>query len=316
MNEEGAVSTEDTPPERPQNVITSDSAPIPPASPGDDKSKGDQNSDKSGSSDNKTKGDDDQKPSRSAKRKIRRLKQQVSDLESQVTDVPTLQAKLDAAEAELEELKQSSHGSKKPAREDYKNDDEFAEAYHDWKQSGKPPTKKSPKPKIPAKAAKANPFQDEIDEIIDYGSDNFDEWDEAMDNKKGAPINQQMAEFLFEMDEPETAAKTIMYLHENRKEAKELFVELLEAGSRKTVKAMDALIEKVKAKNKDSGKDTDKDKNKGKGTNAGKKKDPPEPANHDVGGNQDTASEEITGQESMDDYATKRNAQIRKKRRP
>lgn len=309
MSDNTGVSTEDTPPERPLHVTTSDG---PTAESLDtDKVEGDQTPDSSAKSDDQsTDGDETtskRKRGNSAKRKINRLNKQISELQDQAGQVPTLTAKLESLESEMELLKQTSHGATKPKREDYPDDEAYAEGYAEWKGASKKPVKNDPPPaaKPAQQPSQDDPHQDQREDIMDFGAEEYgDDWEEAMEPRDGAPINQHMAEYLFDLDDAELSAQVIMELHDNRKEAKEMYLETMNS-SRKTVKSMDALVAKVKA---DKPAKAKKSKEKGR-------KEPPAPASHEKTGIQDDVSADISGNETMDDYAAKRMKQEKSKRR-
>lgn len=312
MSEETTgVTTEDTPPERPQNVITSDGPKA--ESSDDDKSKDDQTSDSSAKSDKKPDGEEtNQKRGRgnSASRRIKRLTKELSTLQGQADLVPTLQAKLESLESEVELLRESTKGATKPSREDFKDDEQYAEAYSEWKSSTKRSVKKeTAKPKPAAKSDQKFPYEQERQDLMEFGADEYgDDWEEAMDADDGIPIGKKLADHLFKLDDPEASTKLIIHLHENRKQANELHIELLGSNRKGAKKILDELMEKI-----DAGKPSSK-KESGKNDKP-TKEDPPKPPSHGGTGTQDDASSEIQGNESMDDYATKRLAQEKLKRK-
>lgn len=302
MANEGSVSTEDTPIDRPMNVITSETDPKDEKTSAASSSSDDQSTGKSANSDDNS-DTGGKKRNRKTKRRIDKLTKDNTQLSDSNAN---LEAKLEAALSENAELRQTTQTHTKPKRDQFDDDEAFAEAYSDWKAAGTTtPKKAESKPK--AKPAPAeNPHAELVQEITDSGSDRYDDWDEIWVN---APLNQHMAEALFEEDDPDLIADVVFYLHENMDDSVKLFKEST-GKPRTAAKRMDEIIEKVKASQGGGGKGGDKQP----ATPA--KKEPPEPANHMSTGSDTTISDStINGNESMDDYATKRLAQEKLKRR-
>ena len=299
MSNEGNVSTVDTPKDRPINVVTSESDPqskevTPPAASSTD----DQTSGKSAESD-KNSNDEGKKTKRSSKskRRIGQLTRENTELRTAADKAITLQSDLDAANAEIANLKQSSHSQQKPKRSDFDNDDAFGEAFSTWKSESSP----APKAKeAPPKANQPPPPNAELQEINEAGNERHEDFDLAMDPRSGASINEPMADYLFDLGDPEMASDVIMHLFENKNEANELFLESKFSAS-KAVRGMDKIVELVKSEAK--GKKPEPEKK-------GSKTPPPAPPNHESTGNPaPMANGGITGDEGMDSYAAKRRAQ-------
>lgn len=318
MADQGTVSTADTPKDRPANVITSETEHFkentPAASSGSNKPD-DQTPGKSATSDdNEQGGKTSKRNNNSAKRRIDRLTRENSELRAKADQATTLQAQLDAANSELAELKQTSHKQSKPKRADFESDEEFADAYYDWKsEADQPPKKQEPAKKPEPKQPPAdNPYQEQINDIVESGEDRYDDWDTIW---KKAPINQHMAEVLFEIEDPDLAADVVAYLHEHRKDAEKLFKDS-ETSARKAIKGMDDIIDKAKEAQAKKPDDKTNDDPANSGNNQPPRSEPPAPANHLNTGSGGSIDTEITGKESMDDYAAKRLKQEKSRRRP
>ncbi len=310
-NEDTGVTVEDTPRERPANVTTSDGPPA--ASTEVETTDDDQTTDNSAKSDTKQSDGEEttgkpKRGNRSSSRKITRLTRRVAELTEQTEQMPAMKAKLESLESELELLQQTSKGATKPKREDHTSDEAYAEAFSDWKTATSKPVKKDPPAKKTDTPAHEISLPPEAIEIMDQGSEDYGEdWDEAMDSKDGIPINQNLSEYLFELEDPELSSKVIMHLHNDRKLAKELHLETM-GSPRKATRALDKLLNEIKSAKPSKQKEQ-------KGKKGAEQKQPPTPPNHEKTGGQDDVSAEISGNESMDDYVAKRRAQEKSKLR-
>jgi len=306
MSDNGKVSTEDTPKDRPANVISSENQNFdtqkPTATPDDQSGQNSEN----GDSEDNTKDTDKQGGSqRRQKRRIDKLTKELTQVKTQLNNQSAEKdAQIEALQAELAQFKQSSHANSKPKRDDFDSDEDFAEAYSDWKSSSKTPAKKAEPAKKPGQST--TPYDELIEEVVTAGADKHDDWSTIWQE---APMNKEMAMALFEEDDPELIADVAIYLHETFEESAKTFKES-NGKPRTAAKRMDAIIEKVKAKQAES--DQDGEEN----TQKPSKSEPPEPANHlSTGGNDGGGSTKITGKEGMADYVAKRKKQEAEKRR-
>lgn len=324
------VSTEDTPPDRPQNVVTDETQP---SAAGDDSQAAPD--DKSGqSTDDSAPSDPDKskpKRDRSAERRIARLTKKLAQEQDARTQD---RQRIDAMERELEELKagRSSKPAKKPDIKDFDTPEEYARAFATYEagqrgkkdgDDGKPGKRSDAKPPARKRDEPPPPPEDDVKAFVAKGKEKLgDEFLEAYQNPKDVPVNPAMGDYMLDSD---VGAELYVWLYNNPDEALKIY-RRSETG---VVRKLDQLTEQIEkhgtwdfededaGKGKGKGSDDGAGKDGGKATGSGKKRqesrapEPPSPPDrgtvrHDV--DLEAAS--------MDDYAEARRNQIKKSGAP
>ncbi len=245
---------------------------------------------------------------RELERKLRKLKSKLTAAESARAEDKKLIEKLTG---QLTELKSKVPAPSKPRLTDFKDEEEFAEAYASWKaESESPPPetpKRVPEPVVPPATT------EEIEEFRTTGVEKFgDEFLEAFGNKE-LPISAEMGRYLVDS---EMGADVYVYLAKNEDVAKEIFQEgPLEAG--RLLAKVEADLESGRKKPSKAPKaktnpptQTERD-DKGKFSKSPGKKTtraPPPGPEHDPDGAVPDADLEKLG---MEDYARVRRAQLK-----
>lgn len=275
------------------------------------------------------------KRDRSAERKIGKLTKKLSNLETSRTED---RQQIERLQGEVETLKQSTaSASPEPELKDFASPQEYAKAFSKWETGQKAASSKKPADTGTQQGARDpnahaqhdNPGKIEPDkEVIDFqtrGKKKLgDEFSEALEIQNTA-VDTDMADFLVDSD---FGPEIYVHLANNQDEARKIF----DSGSRRKMAALDALEVKAKAGDLDIEGQVivetgDKDRTTGdkktsklgaqdnddpnakpaaKETKAG---DPP-----DTGGTGNAPLKPDPNSESMDDYAARRQRELRQAR--
>lgn len=145
--------------------------------------------------DSETGDSDNQSPKRKSRgrdRRIKRLTRRAAQAEEALDDERRRSAEL---EAELERVRSGAQ-AKKPTMRDYDSEEEYAEAYAEWKASQTPKT-------TPRKKKVQGPPQEELNAFVEAGGEVMGTaWEKAMELAKADkfPLNANMMEYLLDSD--------------------------------------------------------------------------------------------------------------------
>ena len=305
MSDQGHVSTDETPQDREAiNVVTEENqAPPPPQDKTAAPPEGESNEGKSAEPTGK---EDEGKPP-PKKRRRRSAERKIAALQAQLSDAEKAGQQRDAEIAELrKEISDLKAGNaaeppKKPRLQDFKNAEEFGKAWAEYERSQEqppadPPAAAQPPAGQPPPPSQPNP---DVEALEEKGEELYGEEFAEVLHDRTLPLSANMADYIFDSDR---GPDIIMWLDENREEAKELF----HMRPRALAKKLDELIPTLDDTPPPAGEQPRGDD--GKFTSK-QPEPPPDPPGEPVRGEPSDTSRGVTEGLSMDEYARRRRAQ-------
>lgn len=255
-------------------------------------------------------GDDKQTQNRQkgVEKRIKRLTRKLAESEEarQATE-----SQLEAMRQELDELKAQRKKPEKPKLEDFKDPEEYAEAYQAWKAETKESKSERKPPAKPQKQPTPAELPPEIKAFHEKGFEKFgDDFKEALEER--FPVNQLMGEYMIDH---ELGTDLFLYLANNPEEA----FKINDSSPYRATKLLNDLAAKAEKgeledvpdgqlqfEEEDKGKKDEKQEKPQK-KRGGAASRAPEPANHKPEGEHD--GKQDLEKMDMDDYAAMRQKQ-------
>lgn len=313
-NQPSDVSTEDAPRPGDNHVVTSDA---PKSEPREAESKNTSNAEAGnnsegpndqGSATDSNENQNQSKRNRSAERRIKKLSQKLSESEGRYGQALE---RNQALEEEIERLKASVPKPKEPEFKDFDSPTEYAKAYSEWKnlESVKDAPREKAQNTHKQTSEPAPTLNDsEIDEFHELGKERLgDEFLEALDNEDVA-VNERMAEFIMDSD---LGPEIYVHLASNVELSKKIF----KMKSRSAF----AELQKIESQLKESEQKGEKDgklkiddpaPQEARSTNNKVSRAPKPPSSTKESGGTDIRANPES--ESMDDYAARRQKEIKR----
>lgn len=259
--------------------------------------------------------DADQKPKPTAnkpvERKIKRLTRRLKEAQAQNEQLKERYAsELEQVKAELDQLRAKQSAPAKPKFEDYRDPEEFAEAFAKWKSAQEKPAPKA-QPKEPQRQTPPTAAPDE--EILAFrekGKEQFGDEFVEVQSDPSVPITKPIGEYILDSDH---GPAMYLYLANNEEHALQIAKMRSSAKREEQLAAIEAAIEAkgghwdvdVKAPASSNAKQSTGDQSSKKVSKA-----PPPPSEPDKG----SAARDVNLQEvDMETYATTRRKQLKEK---